>query len=122
MTAIGIETSRLDGPAKVTGTAHYGSDATPANPAYAVLVTSAIAKGRIDTIDAGETRATPGVLEVFTYHNIGKIEPGETFSKAGYMGTSIAPLASGEIFHDGQIVALVTANTFEAASEGAHSG
>jgi xanthine dehydrogenase YagR molybdenum-binding subunit len=119
MTAIGIETSRLDGPAKVTGTAHYGSDAMPANPAYAVLVTSAIAKGQIDTIDAGETRATPGVLEVFTYHNIGKIEPGETFSKEGYMGTSIAPLASGEIFHDGQIVALVAANTFEAASEGA---
>jgi xanthine dehydrogenase YagR molybdenum-binding subunit len=119
MTAIGIETSRLDGPAKVTGTAHYGSDATPANPAYAVLVTSAIAKGRIENIDAREARSTPGVLDVFTYQNIGKIEPGETFSKAGYMGTSIAPLASGEIHHDGQIVALIAANTFEAASEGA---
>ena len=63
MTAIGIETSRLDGPTKVTGTAHYGSDATPANPAYAVLVTSAVAKGRITEIDAHETRAIPGVLD-----------------------------------------------------------
>jgi xanthine dehydrogenase YagR molybdenum-binding subunit len=120
MTAIGIETARLDGPAKVTGTAQYGSDATPANPAYAVLVTSAIAKGRITSIDANEARGITGVLEVFTYHNIGKIEPGEVFDHGGYMGTSIAPMASAEIFHDGQIVALVAANTFEAAREAAH--
>src|SRR5437868_824438 len=120
MTAIGAETARLDGPAKVTGTAQYGSDATPASPAYAVLVTSAIAKGRITSIDTREARAVSGILDVFTYENIGEIEAGEVFDQGGYMGTSIAPLASAEIFHDGQIVALVVANTFEAAREAAH--
>jgi xanthine dehydrogenase YagR molybdenum-binding subunit len=120
MTAIGIATARLDGPAKVMGAAEYGSDAVPANPAYGILVTSAIAKGRIASIDARETRGVPGVLEVFTYQNIGKIEAGQTFSAQGYMSTSIAPLASAEIFHDGQIVALVAADTFEAAREGAY--
>ncbi len=36
------------------------------------------------------------------------------------MGTTIAPMGSDEIFHDGQIVALVVGETFEAAREGAH--
>jgi xanthine dehydrogenase YagR molybdenum-binding subunit len=46
MAGIGTATDRLDGPAKVTGHAHYGgSDVALRNPAYAVLVTSAIAKG-----------------------------------------------------------------------------
>ena len=46
----------------------------------------------------------PGVLDIFTHENIGKIEPGKTFDGGGYMGTTIAPLASAEIYHDGQIV------------------
>jgi len=57
-------------------------------------------------IDAHETRAIPGVLGYLHLSEHRQIDPGETFDKAGYMGTSIAPLASGEILHDGQIVAL----------------
>jgi xanthine dehydrogenase YagR molybdenum-binding subunit len=120
MAAIGIAHARLDGRAKVTGEAHYGSDVPLNKPAYGVLVTSAIAKGRITAIDESETRAVPGVVGIFTHKNIGKIEGGKTFDGGGYMGTSIAPLASDKIFHDGQIVALVVADTFEAAREGAH--
>ena len=120
MTVIGIATARLDGPAKVMGAAEYGSDAAPANPAYGFLVTSAIAKGRIANIDTREAKAVAGVLEVFTYRNIGRIEPGDIMDHGGYLGTSIAPMASDEIFHDGQIVALVAANSLEAAREAAH--
>ncbi|HWD29453.1 MAG TPA: xanthine dehydrogenase family protein molybdopterin-binding subunit [Rhizomicrobium sp.] len=120
MAAIGIAHVRLDGPAKVTGEAHYGSDVPLNKPAFGVLVTSAIAKGRIANIDERETRALPGVIGVFTHRNIGKIEAGKTFDGGGYMGTSIAPLASDRIFHDGQIVALVVADTFETARDGAH--
>src|ERR1700760_4263172 len=120
MAAIGIAHARLDGRAKVTGEAHYGSDVPLNRPAYGVLVTSAIAKGRIIAIDERETRAISGVIGIFTHKNIGKIEGGKTFDGGGYMGTSIAPLASDKIFHDGQIVALVVADTFEAAREGAH--
>ena len=35
----------------MTGEARYASDVPLGNPAYAFLVTSAIAKGRIDSID-----------------------------------------------------------------------
>jgi xanthine dehydrogenase YagR molybdenum-binding subunit len=119
MVAIGIAHARLDGRLKVTGEAHYGSDVPLNKPSYGVLVTSAIARGRIARIDEHETRAVPGVIGVFTHKNIGKIEGGKTFDGGGYMGTSIAPLASDRILHDGQIVALVVADTFEAARDGA---
>ena len=120
MAGIGTPTKRLDGPAKVTGAAHYGSDVLIAKPAYGVLVTSAIARGRIAAIDEAPARAVKGVIGIFTHKNIGAIEGGKTFDGGGYMGTSIAPMASAEIHHDGQIVALVVAETFEAAREGAH--
>ncbi|HEY2033910.1 MAG TPA: xanthine dehydrogenase family protein molybdopterin-binding subunit [Rhizomicrobium sp.] len=120
MTAIGIAQSRLDGPAKVTGQAHYGSDALLDKAAYAVLVTSSIAKGRITSFDMKEAHAVPGVLGVYTYQTIGKIDGGNIFAGGGYMGTSIAPMGSAEIFHDGQIVAIAVADTFEAAREAAH--
>lgn len=120
MAGIGSATTRLDGPAKVTGAARYGSDVPIAKATYGVLVTSAIARGRLAAIDEADTRAVPGVIEVFTYRNIGAIEGGKTFDGGGYMGTSIAPMASDRIHHDGQIVALVVGETFEAAREGAH--
>ena len=120
MAGIGTSTTRLDGPAKVTGSAHYGSDVLIAEPAYGVLVTSAIACGRIVTINEELARDVKGVLDIFTYKNIGKIDGGKTFDGGGYMGSSIAPMASEEIHYDGQIVALVVADTFEAAREAAH--
>jgi xanthine dehydrogenase YagR molybdenum-binding subunit len=121
MAGIGTATVRLDGVAKVTGRARYGgTDVVLRNPAYAVLVTSAIAKGRITGFDLGDARAVPGVMDIFTYQNIGKIEPGKTFDGGGYMGTSIAPMASADIRHDGQTVAIACAGTFEAAREAAH--
>lgn len=120
MAGMGSPTKRLDGPAKVTGAARYGSDPTFAKAAYGVLVTSAIARGRIAAIDEGDARSVKGLIEIFTYRNIGPIEGGETFSKKGYMGSSIAPMASDEIRHDGQIVALAVGETFEAAREAAH--
>jgi len=120
MAGIGTALARLDGPAKVTGKARYGSDVSIAKPTYGVLVTSAIARGRIAVIDETQARAVTGVLEIFTHKNIGKIEAGKTLDGGGYMTTSIAPLASADIHHDGQIVALVVAESFEAAREGAH--
>jgi xanthine dehydrogenase YagR molybdenum-binding subunit len=120
MAAIGIAQFRLDGRAKVTGQAHYGSDVTLAHGAYAVLATSSIARGRITAIDEREARAVPGVIGIFTHKNIGKIDAGKTFAGNGFMGTTIAPLGSDQIFHDGQIAGIVVAETFEAAREGAH--
>ena len=117
---IGQAVPRYDGRLKVTGGAKYASDHAPAYAAHGYLHTSSIAKGRIRSIDESAARAVPGVLDVFTFKSFpkGAIDPGKTFDQKGFMGTSIAPLQE-EIHHDGQIVALVVADTFEAARDGA---
>ena len=122
MTAkIGTPTPRVDGRLKVTGEARYASDTPLANPAYAFLATSAIARGRITNIDHSDSRAVPGVLDVLTHRNMrDAIKPTKLFSDGGYAGSTIMPLASDQIWHGGQIVAVVLAETFEAAREAAH--
>jgi xanthine dehydrogenase YagR molybdenum-binding subunit len=65
---IGQPHSRIDGPLKTTGTAPYAyerHDVAP-NQAYGYVVGSAIAKGRIASIDLTEARAAPGVLAIVT--------------------------------------------------------
>ncbi|PSC03594.1 xanthine dehydrogenase [Alsobacter soli] len=118
---IGAATPRVDGRAKVTGAARYGSDFFGGpDPAYAFLATSAIARGRITEIDDSDARALPGVIDILTHRNVGdRVKPGKTFSDKGYMGTSIAPLASDRVWHDGQIVAVVVADSYEAARDAA---
>jgi xanthine dehydrogenase YagR molybdenum-binding subunit len=112
---MGAPAPRYDARLKVTGEARYPSDMPLANPAYAVLVTSAIAKGRIETLGTDDARAVPGVLDILTQDNIGELKQvkfGEGSS------TSIQSLGP-EILQAGQIVAVVLADTFEAASEAA---
>jgi xanthine dehydrogenase YagR molybdenum-binding subunit len=118
---IGTNVARIDGRRKVTGSANYGADMTVPNPAYAFLVTSAIARGEISAIDDTEVRALPGVLDILTYRNVGDaVKTGKFFAAQGYMGSSITPLKSAQVWHDGQIVAVVLADSFEAARDGAH--
>ncbi|HUZ11241.1 MAG TPA: xanthine dehydrogenase family protein molybdopterin-binding subunit [Caulobacteraceae bacterium] len=116
--SIGEPQLRIDGRAKVTGAARYPSDEPFANPAYAVLVTSPIARGRVTGIDADEVRAMAGVLDVLTHANVGELArtpppPGD----AG--GSATTTLESERIWHDGQIVAVVVAESLESASEAA---
>jgi len=117
---IGESVPRYDAVPKVTGEAAYAADMPLAHPAYAYLVTSAIARGRIDGFDLGDAKRVRGVIEIFTHENIGKLKDAKLFSNGGYASTTIQPLKSPEIGHEGQIIAVVTAETFEAAREAAH--
>lgn len=117
---MGDAVPRIDGRLKVTGSARYGSDPQVSQPAHGYFRTSDIARGRISAIDETAARAVPGVLDILTYKDVGeRIKPGKTFDQKGYMGTSIAPLHDEEVRHDGQIVALVVADTFEGARDAA---
>lgn len=118
---IGASAPRLDARLKVTGEARYASDMALAEPAYAFLATSAIARGRIANIADGEARAVPGVIDILTHQNTGNaVKQGKLFSDGGYVGSTIMPLGSDRVWHGGQIVAVVLAETFEAAREAAH--
>ena len=113
---IGQPTIRIDGPAKVTGRALYASDEPVAHPAHAFLVTSAIARGRVAGIDLVAARAVPGVLDVLTHQNVGDQA---TTPKQASGGPTTTTLESERIWHDGQIIGVVVADTFEAAREAA---
>lgn len=115
---IGAAVRRIDGPLKVTGAARYASDMAVANPAYAYLHTSAVALGRITAIDEREARALPGVLDILTWQNAaGEFDAIKTFSTGGPASTSIMPLQSPDVRHDGEIVAVVVAETYETARD-----
>jgi len=106
---IGQPTDRIDGPMKTTGTAPYAydrHDVVP-NQAYGFVVGSAIAKGRIASINLTAARAAPGVLAIVTAENAGKLGKG-TYNVARLLG-------GPEIEHYHQAIALVVAQTFEQA-------
>jgi len=107
---------RVDARLKVTGEARYAADIPVSNLAYAVLVTSDIAAGEVMSISLDAARAVPGVLDVISYGDVQELEP-PRFSTSSY--TSLAPLHERKIRHDGQIIALVVAESFQAAEEGA---
>src|SRR5262249_29254112 len=116
---MGEPVPRVDGWLKVTGEALYASDVAVRNPAYAFLVTSSIARGRINQIDLAEAMAVPGVLDILTHENT-KLD-GVKFPSGGGAGPTTSWQNLGpEIGPDGQIVAVVLADTFEAAREGAY--
>ena len=110
---------RIEGRLKVTGEARYASDFPVGNPAFAFLVTSAIAKGSIQNMDLSEAKAVPGVLDIFTHENTGNLKPVKFGGGGGGATTSIQDLGP-KIQHDGQIVAMVVADTFEVAREAAY--
>jgi len=106
---VGKPTDRIDGPRKTTGTATYAyehHDEAP-NAAYGYILGSAIAKGRIASINLSEAKAAPGVRAVVTADTAGKLGKGN-FNTARLLG-------GPEIEHYHQAVALVVADTFEQA-------
>jgi xanthine dehydrogenase YagR molybdenum-binding subunit len=116
---MGAPEPRLDGRAKVTGAAHYASDFRLANPAYAYLVTSAIAKGKIQNLELTDARSVPGVLEIFTSDNTKELKNVKYSPSGGGTSTSMQELGP-DIKHDGQIIAMVVAESFEAARDAAY--
>src|SRR3546814_5862228 len=106
---IGKPTNRIDGPLKTTGAAPYAYEQRdiPANAAYGFIVGSAIAKGRLVSVDTADAEAAPGVLTIVTAANAGTLGKGD-FNTAKLLG-------GPDIEHYHQASALVVAETFEQA-------
>jgi xanthine dehydrogenase YagR molybdenum-binding subunit len=114
--AIGQAAPRIDGPLKVTGHALYPSDEALARPAYAVLVTSGVSRGRVTGFDLDEAQAVKGLLTILTHFNAGDEVKTPPSAMGGAQTTT---LESDRIWHDGQIIAVAVAESFEAAREAA---
>ncbi|MDB5945718.1 MAG: xanthine dehydrogenase, molybdenum binding subunit apoprotein [Ramlibacter sp.] len=106
---VGKPVDRIEGVLKTTGTAPYAyerHDVAP-NAAYGYIVGSAIAKGRIRSIDLERARRAPGVLTIVTAQSAGKLGKGK-YNTASLLG-------GPQIDHYHQAVALVVADSFEQA-------
>ena len=112
---VGAGVDRVDGPAKVTGEARYPADFGFEELAYAVLVQSTIAAGRIRRIDTAPAEAAPGVLAVITHRNAPRLA-----RAPGGLGVGPPPpLQHDRIVHHGQHIAMVVALTLEQATAAA---
>ncbi len=114
---IGSAINRVDGRAKVTGQARYAAEHAPEGMLYGVVVSASVAKGRITGIEETAARSVPGVVEVLTHIN----RPHTAWLDSNYQdevappGSPFRALADDKIMFSGQPVAVVLADTFEAA-------
>ncbi len=114
---VGQPIRRVDGRAKVTGSAKYAAEFSEAGLNYGVVVSSTIARGRITKMDTSAALAVPGVIQVFTHEN----RPNLAWFDRSYKdmdspwGSPHRPLHDDEIHYSGQPIALVVADTFEKA-------
>ncbi len=116
---VGKPFSRVDGQLKVKGEAIFSAEFKIENIAYAALVYSTIAKGKITKIDASGAEKEAGVLAVITHENAPKMNPPPVFDPRGQSkgsAASILPYMQDEhVYWDGQPVAVVVAETQEQA-------
>jgi len=115
---IGQPLTRRDGVLKVTGAASYAADNHPPGMLYAVLAVSSIARGRVTFLDVDAAKAHTGVVEVMTPANRPPLaqDPDE---KTNPFMFRLDLLQNDRIRYANQPIAVVIAETLEAATEGA---
>ncbi|MHB0769570.1 xanthine dehydrogenase family protein molybdopterin-binding subunit [Bradyrhizobium sp. 5.13L] len=115
---IGQPLTRRDGILKVTGRATYAADNHPPGMLFAVMAVSSIARGRVVSLDIAAAKHHPGVVDVMTPDHKPPlaIDP-ET--KTNPFVFRMEVLQSDEVRYANQPIAVVIAQTLEAATEGA---
>ncbi|MGV8935792.1 MAG: aldehyde oxidoreductase molybdenum-binding subunit PaoC [Allorhizobium sp.] len=110
---VGQPIRRVDGELKVTGQARYAYEQNDPDLdfAYGYPVVSAIAKGRIKSMDVSAAKSAPGVLAIVTAPEIGERKLGKHNAAKLFGGNDIQ--------HYHQAIAVVVAETFEQARSAA---
>jgi xanthine dehydrogenase YagR molybdenum-binding subunit len=115
---IGQPLTRRDGLLKVTGQARYAADNHPAGMLYAVLAVSSIARGRVTSLDVAAAKRHPGVVEVMTPANRPPLAQDPDAKDNPFM-FRMEVLQNDTVRYPNQPIAVVIAETLEAATEGA---
>jgi xanthine dehydrogenase YagR molybdenum-binding subunit len=116
---VGRPLDRVDGVQKVTGTARYAGDFAPDRLAYAVIVQSAVPSGRIARIETGDAERAPGVLAVITHRNVAELPKKGRAAINPPAGRTLSLLQEDVVHYNGEPIAVVVADTFERAVDGA---
>ncbi|GAB2659694.1 xanthine dehydrogenase family protein molybdopterin-binding subunit [Nocardia goodfellowii] len=110
---IGSPLARLDGPAKVTGTAHYAFEHPVQHPVYLHPVQATIAHGRVTGMDTAEAEQLDGVLAVLTVFDAPKL--------ADTSDGELSILQDDRVHFRGQLIGGVIAESLEIARHAADS-
>ncbi|MBS3666399.1 xanthine dehydrogenase family protein molybdopterin-binding subunit [Vreelandella boliviensis] len=109
---------RIDAREKVLGRALYAADIALDRLLHAITVPATIAKGRVTAIDTALAIAEPGVVRVYTHEDFAD-DIAVTPATLGGNQPGLQPMTDTMIRFRGQPVALVVAETLEAACEAA---
>ncbi len=115
---IGQPLTRRDGILKVTGKAPFAADHHPPNMLFAVLATSNIARGRVTFLDVAAANNHPGVVDVMTPAHKPPLAADPDAKTDPFM-FRLDLLQSEQVRYANQPIAVVIAETLEAATEGA---
>jgi xanthine dehydrogenase YagR molybdenum-binding subunit len=110
--AMGSRLTRLDGPAKVTGTASYANEYQVDAPLYLHALQSTIAKGRVTTMDTGAAEALDGVVTILTVFDAPTLED----TSDG----DLTILQDDQVHYRNQLIGAVVAETAEIARQAAN--
>jgi xanthine dehydrogenase YagR molybdenum-binding subunit len=105
--------NRVDGFAKVTGSATYSAEYKTDGIVYACLVGSTIAKGRIKSIDTKKAEWAPGVLAVISHLNVDKPAGYAKEKDPHNFGQPLQVFKDDTVLYYDQPIAMVVADTFE---------
>ncbi len=115
MTAIGDPIIRVDGKVKVTGKAKYAAEFQIPNLAYAVMITSTVASGRIQRMDVGAAEKAPGVLKVMTPFSAMQLPNGGKSAVHPPAGRVLTVLQDTAVHYNNQPIGVVVAGTLNQA-------
>lgn len=108
---IGQPLDRYEGALKVAGTATYAAEYPVERLAYGYLVQARLGAGKVVSIDVATAKAIPGVIDVVVDY--------KTFARVAAQGGQTSAPTQGvqELSYVGQPVAIVVAESYEAARD-----
>jgi aerobic carbon-monoxide dehydrogenase large subunit len=117
-TGIGQRIRRREDPRFLLGQGRYVDDTPTRNALHVTFVRSYAAHGTIESIDADEARALPGV-QVFTAADVGLEPKAPAPMLQVHPSMHRPPIASDKVRFAGEIVAIVLAESPEASADAA---
>ena len=115
--SVGQPLARVEGRLKVTGAAGFAADTPDGNVLHAVIAVSTVARGKIAALDVAAARAHPGVVAVMTHENRPTLAM-DPDTKDHLFMMRLDLLQNDRVRYANQPVAVVIAETLEAAMEG----
>jgi len=113
---------RVDARDKVLGKPLFAADRLVTGVLlHAMTVPAAIAKGEIEDIDTTAAASVAGVVRVFTWREFSQLRETPASRGGGGASPGFQPMMRPSVQHRGEPVALVVAETLEAAIEGAEA-